>query len=218
MIPLAQLGAALGALAASSAPGEDPEPAWTPGEVVTSPVSPSVGEYESATLGDGVYGRFSGDLDLGLHGGAQIEGAVGGAVGATAHYFFMAGVFGRYVNALGTDQLRLNHLTSFGVDLRPAFVPRFGLDLQTGVAVLDLALDSISLELGAYFADPGSGYADERGFEGSLGFGLPLMGRAAGLWLDARGLLRWRDPAESSGTADGALLLAVSWHWLIPVR
>jgi hypothetical protein len=209
-------------LAALMAPArvaeERPDAAWTPGNEVTSPVSPSVDEDRESSIGDGVYGRFDGDVDLGLHGGAQVAGNVAAAAGLTAHYFFMAGVFGRYTDGLGNDDWRLSRTISFGVDLRPAFVPRWGLDLGTGVAMIDLVVDSISLELGAYFADASGSFGDERGFEGSLGLGIPFMGMAEGPWLDARGIMRWRDPDSASVSADAALLVALSWHWLIALR
>src|SRR5215207_2628346 len=45
--------------------------------------------------GDGVYGRFDGDLDLGLALGAELgsAGQAAPALRATAHYFSVAGVY-----------------------------------------------------------------------------------------------------------------------------
>ena len=71
-------------------------------------------------------------------------------------------------------------------------------------------VDSISLALGAYWAEPpGAEFGARRGFEASLGAGLPLFGTAPGLWLEARGLLRWD---ETGGAAEPSGLLLLSYH------
>jgi hypothetical protein len=97
------------------------------------------------------------------------------------------------------------------------FVPRWARGVTTGT-LGDLLLDSISLELGAYFASFGDGFGDERGFELSGGLGIPLMGHAAGLWLDGRGLLRWPDPSTPRSGPDALALVTLSWHWMVMVR
>jgi hypothetical protein len=143
-----------------------------------------------------------------------------GALRLSAHYLWTAGVYARYSDAFGTAEARPKRVASFGVDFRPLFLPRFALDLEQGPALLDLALDSLSLTAGAYFAQPqrgpgrergferGEDFGDERGFETGLAFGLPLCGGARGLWLDARAERRFADRGQ------GAWLftLALSFH------
>jgi hypothetical protein len=210
--------ATLAVLAVPTVSMAEERPTWSPGNEVTSRVEPEVRADERSATGDGAYGRFDGDIDLGVHGGAQVGSTTGGAAGVTAHYFSMAGAFVRGVDALGAADAKQARLLSFGIDFRPAFVPRWALDAETGRSLLDLTLDSISLELGAYLADPHSGFGDERGFEASLGFGVPLLGTAPGPWLDARGVLRFRDPKGGSEPAVPALLVGLSWHWMVAVR
>jgi hypothetical protein len=161
---------------------------------------------------DGVYGRLDGSLALALSAGAELEaGEPRGAFRLSAHYLWTAGVYARYSDAFGSAERRPSRALSFGIDARPLFLPRFALDLEQGPAVLDLALDSLSLTAGAYFAEPpGADFGDERGFETGLGFGVPLLGEAKGLWLDARAERRFADRGENAWL----FTLALSYHAL----
>lgn len=157
---------------------------------------------------DGVYDRFDGDLDLGLALGAEL-GSAGDpafAMRASAHYFAIAGVYAQGRLQSGADSAP--SLLALGIDFRPLFVPRWAKGYETGPGFLDLTLDSLSLNLGGFWANrdtPGKG---PRGLEAGLGFGIPLLGRAAGPWLEARGLLRWPDAERR----EEAVFLALSWH------
>ncbi len=159
---------------------------------------------------DGVYDRFDGDLDLGLAVGAELgsAGNAAPAVRASAHYFSIAGVY------LG-GRIEAGHesapsLFSLGVDLRPLFVPRWAKGYETGPGLLDLTLDSLSLSVGAFWAAR-SAHDEERGFEAGLGFGVPLLARASGPWLEARGLLRYPDAEKR----EEAVLIALAWHGFV---
>lgn len=149
---------------------------------------------------DGVYDRFDGSVALSGTLSAELEdGAPRGALRASAHYFWVAGVYGRYSDAFGHESERPARVASFGVDLRPLFLPRFALDLEQGPAVLDLTLDSLSLTAGAYFSKPArADFGDGRGFETGVGLGVPLLGRAKGPWLDVRAERRFADRGESA--------------------
>jgi hypothetical protein len=192
-------------------------PRWDPGHRTTSRLADEARASSTPSTGDGVYGRFDGLFDLGLHAGAEIGDGAAGAVRASIHYFSMAGVYVGYADTLGNPEPRSRRSLSFGVDLRPAFVPRWSKDMEAGPSVLDLSIDSISLGLGVYLREPvGAPFGDRRGLELSLGAGLPLAGRADGPWLGARGNLRWDDPASAAGEPARATLLAtLGWHWMI---
>jgi hypothetical protein len=187
------------------------EPAF--GEPTTSHVK---GEVDRAgeSDGDGAYGRFDGDLDLGLGAGAGVDskkGQWGLGARATAHYFSIAGVYTEYSDALRSGDETFRAL-GFGVDVRPLFIPRWGLGLQRGPALADLTLDSISLGLGAEFIErDGMDFGDERAFVASLGFGLPLLANASGPWLEARGALAFPDDTAMRAQA----LVILSWHELV---
>jgi len=209
----ALLGLSIAAtLPARAAPGAA---AWDPGRRTTGALP---GEIDpDAARGDtnGAYGRFGGDVSLALGAGAELADQARLAARLALHHFWMTGIYGYYADALGGDDPA--RLLSFGIDLRPAFLPRFSQNLQRGPAWLDLGIDSISLGLGVYYADRGDGFASERGFEASLGLGFPLLQRARGPWLEARGLLRWADDSSSSGR--GAVVVMLAWHelWLSPL-
>ncbi|HEY4107116.1 MAG TPA: hypothetical protein VGM44_24620 [Polyangiaceae bacterium] len=175
----------------------------------------SVVKHKADSSHDGVYDRFDGDLDLGLGLGAELgsAGALAPVARGTLHYFEIAGLYaaGRFEVSDGSAP----SLFDLGVDVRPLFVPRWAKGYESGPALFDLALDSLSLSLGAFWADKSARRDSERGFEMSLGFGLPLFARAAGPWLEARGALRYPD----SGPHEAALLVVLSWHgfWITPI-
>ncbi len=166
-------------------------------------------EAKAQAYDDGVYGRFHGDLEFGLGLGAELDAPTRAAIRGSVHYFSMAGLYVGYADALSDVDDGDRRVLGFGVDLRPAFIPRWAKNMQQGPAFVDLFIDSISLGLGAFWAEPAhADFGDARGFEASLGAGLPLFAAAPGPWLEARGMLRW---AESEA-ADPALLLLLSWH------
>lgn len=196
---------------AASSLGEE---LWEPGSSTTSDVGRRVeGELDEPS-GDGVYGRFDGNVDVALYLGAQFDASAAlASSGITAHYFQMAGVFVTYADAFGAADARRSRILSTGVDIRPVFIPRWSQNLSTGHGVSDLLVDSISLELGAYWATPREkSFGSERGFEASAGFGIPLTGRAPGPWVNLRGLLRWPDPSAARHEPFSAALLTLSWH------
>ena len=101
---------------------------------------------------DGVYGRFDGDLDLGLALGAEFgsAGHPAPALRGSAHYFSSAGVYASGRIKAGDESAP--SLFGLGVELRPLFLPRWAKGYETGPALLDLTLDSLSLSLGAFWA------------------------------------------------------------------
>jgi hypothetical protein len=203
------------AIAASLAPraafADEPTPRWDPGKEVTARLPGRVQTAEPDPVTDGVYGRFDGDLDLGLGLGAELaSGEARGAARLSVHYFSTAGIYATYRDALGAHA-DVERVLSLGVDLRPAFVPRWSKNMQQGPNFLDLALDSISLGLGAFWEQPRArSFASDRGLESSLGFGIPLFGKAAGPWLESRGQLAFR----GADRARSQFLVVLSFHTL----
>jgi hypothetical protein len=164
---------------------------------------------------DGVYGRLDGSIDLGVAPGVELEAGEPRAVlRASGHFLSTAGVYLRYEDGFSSNDERPARAVSFGIDVRPLFLPRFALDLEQGPALLDLTLDSLSLNAGAYFAEPQrDSFGHERGFDLGVGFGVPLCGEARGLWLEARAERRFADHGEhawllSVGLAYHALILS----------
>ena len=177
----------------------------------------SAAAAQSRSPSDGAYGRFDGDLDVGLSLGAELAPETRRASARLSmHYFSMAGLAVGYADALGSDQRAAREL-SVGVDLRPLFIPRWSNDLTRGPALLDLTLDSLSLGAGAFWAQPeDGGFGSERGFVGSVGVGVPLRARAQGPWVEARAVARWPSVSgDPSPRAEGTALILIGWHQLV---
>jgi len=154
--------------------------------------------------GDGLYGRFDGDLVLGAGlGGGVTLGDDGGATGLAdlrARYLDTGGLF--VAPQLGPgDGLRV----VTGVEVRPLFPVRFLLNAWWGIPFWDLLVDSIGFELGVAFDRLGS---DDRGVGLALGFGLdvPLLlpsGDAEGLFLHLGARHVRAGPSDLNGPAGG---------------
>lgn len=181
---------------------------------------------------DGVYGRLDGDVDWALAAGVESWSKQGrAAIRLSAHYFYMAGIYASYGRAWTEASSPQQHgdIAVVGLDVRPGFLPRWSLDLQRGPALLDLMLDSLSLAAGVYWGRTQSespwgsaptGASDwTRGFEASLGFGVPLLARATGPWLELRAGGRWNNGERSTDHPWGVQVL-FSWHqlWQSPLR
>lgn len=164
---------------------------------------------------DGVYGRFDGALTLAASAGTELQtGAARGSLRVSAHYWWTAGIYARFADAFGgADAGRAERVASFGVDLRPLFLPRFARNYEQGPPLLDLTLDSLSLTAGAYFAQPHDrSFGDERGFELGFGLGVPLFAAARGLWLEGRAERRFADVGPNAWVFTAALAFhGITW-------
>ncbi len=173
---------------------------------------------------DATYGRIDGDV--------AFVGGVGASFGPTAprlaldlriRYLDTVGVFVDYEDgpALHTtpDPLRV---FSAGLELRPLFLARW---LQLGDVHrgrVDLVVDSIGLELGAFFQQAeGTSFGQRPGLQLGLGVELPILPQATGPWIGLHGGVRWSDSTilgdAIQGPEDRSLYLAVtlSWHQLV---
>jgi hypothetical protein len=176
----------------------------------------------AADTTDGSYGRFDGDLDISVALGASFaKGGPAAAAFARAMYLGTAGIYATYSDALGAAR-PVSRSASFGIGLRPLFLPRWGYDLEQGPPTLDLALDALTLDIGALFASHHSRTHGTRpGIEVALGTEVPLLGKAAGPWIGLRGALQWQ-PEELAYSGEQTLpsarvsaLLTLSWHAII---
>lgn len=179
----------------------------------------------SAWADDGLYGRFDGDLEL--HGGAGAAFAEGGpslAVGLAALYLSTVGVYGHYTDALGSGAPHVIRSIATGIHVAPLFLARYASNFERGPAHLDLLVDSLGLEVGAFWDQPrGQPWASRPGLEIALGLAIPILGRATGPYVGLRAALRWRDadltgaPGGGDSVLDrGALLsLTLDWHHVV---
>jgi hypothetical protein len=132
---------------------------------------------------DGVYGRFDGDLNMGLGFGVeQASEATLGRFELAAHYFSVSGLRASLAQALANGELERN--LAIVAEVKPLFVARWVNGFETGPGYLDLIIDSLMLGGGVFWQEPTGRSFGERGFQASLGLGLPVFGKAAGLWLE----------------------------------
>jgi hypothetical protein len=180
--------------------------------------APAATAERAQNMADGVYGRFDGDVDLSLAaGGAIVRGASGGAALGRLLFLETAGVYTTFTDAFGTTPGAERRSLAVGVGVRPLFLPRWGYNLDRGPAILDLSVDAITLDLGVLWTSDERGRFTQRpGVELALGTEVPLFGQAEGLWIGARGALRWR-ASELAGGDDSlgpALFVTLSWHFI----
>ncbi len=147
---------------------------------------------------DTTYGRIDGDM--------AIRGALGVVAGARGprgaadlrlRYLQSAGIFLTYEEGFGGDAAPARVLAG-GLELRPLFLGRWLTGHELGSPRVDLLIDSLALELGAFAAQPpGRGFASVGGLSFGLGLEFPLLPRASGPLLGVHATLRWSDGALS---------------------
>lgn len=169
---------------------------------------------------DTSYGRIQGDV--------AFAGALGATFGprgpratvdARARYLQTVGVFATYEDgALVASQAEPRRALGAGVEARPLFLARWLRGWELGLPLVDLAIDSLGLEVGVTFTEPaGRGFASREALSLGLGIEAPLLGRASGLFLGLRGGGRFSEAALAGasglGPADRAGWFAVTLGW-----
>lgn len=160
----------------------------------------------NAPRGDGVYGRFNGDLSLQV--GAGVEGDFRGPTFrplllGTASVYQTLSVYGSYREAF-SDSDPLDRVVSAGLMVSPLFLIRWPRSFETGAATWDLTVDSLAVVGGVAFPqERGRDLFARPAAEFGVEFGVPLLGRANGLFLRSRGKL-----------TTGEQLAPSVWLWL----
>jgi hypothetical protein len=168
---------------------------------------------------EGGHSRFAGDIDVSASLGAALaKGGPSAALSARIFYLETAGLYAGYTDALSGDASEPRSL-ALGIALRPLFLTRWGSDLEHGPGWLDLTVDSLTLDLGAFWSQrAGDGVASAPGLEAAIGMETPLLGHAAGPFLGLRGTLRWDASELAAPNPDravaAALVVALSWHFV----
>jgi hypothetical protein len=175
---------------------------------------------------DGVYDRLSGDLDLRIGAGVAFgRGGPSFAATAAAVYLSTAGIYVHYADALGRDDPAVSRSIATGLHVQPVFIARYVSNAERGPPHLDLLIDSLAFEVGAFWsAQRDKSFDDEPGVEIALGAGIPILPRSNGPWIDVRGALRWRAiDQRQPGTGDvfdrgGLLTMTLGWHQVARVH
>jgi hypothetical protein len=168
---------------------------------------------------DNAYGRLDGDSAIAFSLGAAFD--VRGArasVDVRYRYLHSAGIFLGYEEGFGagSEPLRVGIA---GLELRPLFLGRFLQNKELGAPRLDLLIDSLALELGAFVAQPAGGdFGHVAGLSFGLGLELPLLPKAAGPFLAVRAAVRWSREALSAADTTSVdvtvvvVTVAIGWQ------
>ena len=181
-------------------------------------------EASAADSTDTSYGRVQGDLTAVVGGGATVAaGGPRGAAEVRLRYLETAGLFGSYEDGpLLGSQAEPRRVIATGLEVRPLFLFRWLKGHETSRAALDLMLDSIGLELGAFFEQPaGTSFESRPGLQLGLMLEFPLLARATGPWAAVHGGVRWSDSALAGGPTDSPddrslyLSITLAWHQVV---
>jgi hypothetical protein len=173
---------------------------------------------------DPSYGRIDGDLGVVVGvGGVVVARGVRAGAEVRLRYLETAGLFATYEDGqVFGAALDPERVLAAGFEMRPLFLFRWLQGHELRRARLDLALDSIGLELGALLEQPRDrGFASRAGFEVGLGVELPILERVNGPWIAVRAALRWSEVALGPGILQGAndrdavLAITLGWHQIL---
>jgi hypothetical protein len=183
-------------------------------------LAPSIALADRESGPDTSYGRFDGDVAVAL--GAGVSAGPRGAraaLDARLRYLSTAGVFVTYEDGpLLRSGAEPRRVLATGIELRPLFLARWAKSRETGIARLDLLIDSLALELGAAFVQPeGRPLFARPGLSAGVGLELPLLPRASGPLVGVHGGVRFSDAALSGGPvrgpSDRALYITLVLGW-----
>jgi hypothetical protein len=177
----------------------------------------------SRTNIDTTYGRVDGDLGVAFGAGATFgPSAPRAALDLRFRYLDTAGLFVSYEDGLSATSSDPRRVVAAGFELRPLFLARWLSGRELSVAHLDLFIDSLGLEIGAFFEQPtAAAFSDSPGLQASLGLELPILPRASGPWIGVHAGARWSDAAlegaRVTSAADRSLFLAltIAYHEIL---
>ena len=170
---------------------------------------------------DTAYGRIDGDLGASL-GAGTTAGSRGlrGAADLRLRYLDTAGVFVSYEEGpLFGSPAEPQRVLVGGLELRPLFLARWLNGAEVGWDRLDLAIDSLGLELGAVAEQPaGRPFGSRPGLQLGLGLELPVGTNASGPWIGLHGGVRWGysalegEPVQDANDRALFLMITLAYH------
>jgi len=172
---------------------------------------------------DTTYGRIDGDVGISVGAGATFgPNAPRATLDVRLRYLETAGVFLSYEDGLSATASDPRRVVAAGLELRPLFLARWLSGREWSVARLDLAFDSLGIEIGGFVAEPvGRAFVASPGFQASLGIEVPILPSANGPWIGLHGGARWSDEAVEGAPVMSAfdrslfLTLTVAYHQVL---
>jgi len=170
---------------------------------------------------DPMLGRIDGDLSLGAALGATFAPRSPRlTLDVRARYLSTAGAFVTYEDATSFSLSSApSRVVSFGVEMRPLFLPRVFTGRDFGGNRLDLFVDSFAFELGVAFLErPGSAMTTTPAAKLGIGMEFPLFSKASGLFISAHGGALVSGQALSSAPVKDANdrslygFVGIAWH------
>jgi hypothetical protein len=179
-----------------------------------------------ADEGDGAYGRLKGDTTI-------VVGVGGGFSPADGRPFLGADLRARYLDAAGAmvfyeeaDALHraseggaLRRAFGAGIELRPLFPIRFLKAYESRHGFFELVLDSVGLDMAAYFSALEGSSVQRPGLHVGLSVEVPLAAVASGPWLRLGAAVRWTSPRLEGEVPPGsrtvALTIGLAWHEVV---
>lgn len=156
--------------------------------------------------GNGVYGRFNGDLSLQIGGGVEGDFArpsLRPLLTGDVMVYQTVGVFGSFRQSTSSSD-PWERVLSAGLVVSPLFLVRWPRAWETGASTWDLTVDSLALFGGLSLPQPqDGGLFDSPRAELGLQLGVPLLGRANGLFLRSR-----------AQATSGPEWVPAAWLWL----
>ena len=177
---------------------------------------------------DGVYGRLDADWTLVVGAGGSIAAGRDRRFLSTelrARYLESAGVVLSYdeADAFSKNSAPGTFRRGFlaGVEIRPLFPARFLQGIELNRRFVDLVLDSVGFELGAYFSAVRGADVQSPGL--SLGFGIevPLAGSVSGPWLRLATAVRWPSTVLENDDRSARMTLftlGLAWHQAVELH
>ena len=145
--------------------------------------------YRSASA-DGAWGRIHGDVSIqGDIGIGMDNRKTALAANLATRYLQTAGLYTTWMVPL-QHNTTYHYTVSFGLELRPLFLPRFLTNRQSTSPRLSMTIDSLALRMGVVTAD-NNPYRATPGFETGFSIGIPLLQNVSGPWINASSTWRW---------------------------
>jgi hypothetical protein len=156
------------------------------------------GAFNEAMV-DTSYGRLDGDSAIAFSAGAAFDvRGVRGSLDVRYRYLHSTGIFVTYEEGFGAGAEPLRLILS-GFEIRPLFLARFLQNKELGAPRVDLLIDSIALELGAFVAQPAFGnFGDSAGLSFGLAAEFPFLPRSASPFIRISAAFRWSREALSA--------------------